>query len=273
MRKPLLTAAAAGLWIGVMAAPASAQYGARPVAAPRAIGETYHVEVFGGFWSPSPDITISSEALGIVGSDIDFVQDLGIEKKRFGDLRIVLRPTTKSKFRIGYTPVTYSATKVLTRDIVFNGQRYRVSLPVDSELSWKQWRFGYEWDFVYRERGFAGLILDVKYIDMEATLSSRLVGSEFTHAKAPIPSIGGVGRVYVSSNTAITFELTALKVPKIEEKYEAVYVDWDLNGTFNYNDHIGGQIGFRNLNVDYLFDKDVGDMVLRGLYFGAVARF
>ena len=272
-KRHLLTAVTAALLIGAVAAPASAQYGARPMASARSVGETYHVEVFVGLWNPTPDIVLSSEALGIIGTDIDFVTDLGIEKKQFGDLRIVLRPSTKSKFHISFTPVTYSATKTLTRDIIFNAQRYRVSLPVESELNWKQWRFGYEWDFVYRERGFVGLLVDVKYTDVQATLSSALVGSEFAHARAPIPAIGGIGRYYVMPNVAVTFELSALKVPKIQDEYEATFIDWDLNGTFNYNDHIGGQVGFRSLNVDYLFEKDAGDMVLRGLYFGAVARF
>jgi hypothetical protein len=260
------------LLVALAATPAQAQYGAIPSGV-RPPGEDYHVEVFGGFWNPTPNVIVSSEQLGIVGTEIDFVNDLGTEKKQIGDLRIVLRPTTKSKFRIGYTPIQYTASTVLTRDIVFNAQRYRVSLPVDSELSWKQWRFGYEYDFVYRDKGYAGLILDVRYTDVNVELASQFVGTEFTHAKAPIPSIGGVGRVYVHPSVAITFELSALKVPRIQDEYEATFIDWDLNGTFNVNRNVGAQIGFRSLSVDYLFEQDTGDMKLRGLYFGGVARF
>lgn len=260
--------------IALAASPAHAQYGAVPSGvSARPLGEQYHVEISGGLWNPSPDVIISSEQLGIVGTDIDFVNDLGISKKQFGDLRIVLRPTTKNKFRIGYTPIEYVASTTLTRDIVFNAQRYRVSLPVDSVLSWKQWRFGWEYDFLYREKGYAGLILDVRYTDVNAELSSPFVGTEFTHAKGPIPSIGGVGRVYVHENIAVTFELTALKVPRIQDEYEATLIDWDLNGTFSINRYLGAQVGFRNLDVSYLVEQDTGDMKLRGLYFAGVARF
>lgn len=271
----LFAAATAALFLGSLASPVQAQYGAQ-AGGGRSIGETYHVEVMGGFWNPTPDILISSEALGIVGTEIDFVNDLGIEKSRFGDLRIVLRPTKKAKFRIAYTPISYTASTVLTRRIVFNGQAFNVSAPVDSELKWKQWRFGYEYDFIYRERGFVGLMLDVRYTDVQATLSSQFLGqsySEFAQAKAPVPSIGGIARVYVVPNVAVTFELSALKVPTIDEKYEATYIDWDLSGTYNFSDNVGAQVGFRNLNVEYLADLDTGDMKLRGLYFGAVARF
>src|SRR5215212_4888594 len=71
-RRPMRTPAAAifvlCLVFGPTASPAYAQYGAKKLA-DRATGETYHVEVAGDFWFPSPDIAITSESLpGILGS-------------------------------------------------------------------------------------------------------------------------------------------------------------------------------------------------------------
>ena len=68
--------------IGLTASTAHAQYSVKGPSDP-ATGERYHVEIGGFLWSPTPDIVISSESLGIVGSNIDFVNDLGIEKTRF----------------------------------------------------------------------------------------------------------------------------------------------------------------------------------------------
>jgi hypothetical protein len=272
MRTQSSTALAA-IFLALLAAPGYAQYGARPIGGPPiAPGEDYHVEVSAGYWNPTPDIVISSSTLGIQGTDISFVDDLGIEKKKFGDLRIVLKPGRKHKFRIAYTPLTWQASKVVTRDLVFNAQRYRVSLPVDSELQWKEWAFGYEYDFVSNAKGFAGLFLDLKYPRVNVTLSNPFVGTEFAEAKAPVPTIGGAGRVYVTPAVAINFELTALKIPQIEN-YKATFVDWDLAGIVNFGRNFGGRIGFRSMNVNYLFDQDYGDMDLKGLYFSAVARF
>src|SRR5262245_57927431 len=90
---------------GAAAVPAAAQYRPGRATSDRATGETYHVEIGGDFWNPTPNILITSEALGIVGSDIDFVNDLGIEKTKFRQLKVVLRPTTKAKFRFEYTPI------------------------------------------------------------------------------------------------------------------------------------------------------------------------
>jgi hypothetical protein len=248
---------------------AHAQYGARPIGN-AAVGETYHVEAALTFWKPDPSLEIASESLGIPGTVIDGEADLGFESGTFRDLKIVLRPSRKFKFRIGYTPIKYEAESMLTRDIIFNGQRYSVGLPVNSELTWKSWRFGIEYDFIYRDRGFVGFIVEAKYTDLDVQLDSPIV-SEFTHVRVPIPTIGGIGRVYVAENVSITGELTGLSLSIDED--EGKYFDFDLYGTFNFTENVGAQVGYRRIVIDYVVETDSGDLKLGGLYFGGVARF
>ena len=260
--------------IGLMAAPASAQFRARTLSDP-ATGETYHVEVGGYFWNPTPEISITSQSLtrDALGTPIDFVTDLGIRQTRFKQLKVVLRPGKKQKLRFEYTPIHYEAVGTLTRDIVFNGQRYSIALPVATDLQWKAYRFVYEYDFVYLDRGFVGLLLEAKYTDVKAQLSNVLL-TEFVSAKAPIPTIGVIGRGYVAPNISITGELSGLGTGGLfGEDYRAHYIDFDLYGTVNFSDHYAAQLGYRSLNVFYHVEKDEGDLVLKGIYFGGVLRF
>jgi hypothetical protein len=261
----------------MLAAPAQAQSDRRPSDA--ATGEVYHVEVAGTIWDPSPDIVISSQSLGIVGTQVDFVNTLGIQKSAFKQLKIVLRPARKHKFRFEYTPINYTAQTTLQATFVFNGQRYAIGLPVTTELKWNAYNFAYEWDFVYRNRGFAGVVAEAKYTDVTATLTADIVGStgtEFTHARAPIPAIGGIGRVYVVPNISITGQFTFFKLPDQaldSNNYGGKYYDFDLYGTINFNNYVGAQIGYRAMDVFYKVQQDNGTMTLKGLYFGGVARF
>src|SRR4051812_26763826 len=103
----------------------------------RATGENYHGEITGDLWNPTPEISISSESLGIVGSRIDFVNDLGVEQTRFRQLKVVLRPGTQHKLRFEYTPISYDAVGSLKANIVFNGILYPVAFPVTTNLQWK----------------------------------------------------------------------------------------------------------------------------------------
>ena len=269
IRRLVVCAVCALVCVAGSAGPADAQYGARPMGSP-AIGEDYHVEAALAFWKPGPTIQIASESLGIPGSVIDAETDLGFESSTFRDFKLVLRPSRKFKFRLGYTPISYEAESELTRDIVFNGQLYRVGLPVNSDFSWKAWRIGIEYDFVYRDRGFAGLIVEAKYTDLEVQLDTPII-SEFTHVRVPIPTIGGIGRIYVADNVSITGELTGLSLTIDED--EGKYFDFDLYSTFNFTNNVGAQVGYRRITIDYVVESDTGDMKLGGLYFGGVARF
>lgn len=251
---------------------AHAQFTATPFSDP-ATGERYHIEGAFGLWNPSPDIAIASESLGQLGTRIDAVTDLGIQQKRIGELRIVLRPAQKHKFRINYLPLTYQAVSTVHREFVFNGIRYGINLPVTTDLSWKTWHLGYEYDFIYRDRGFVGMVLQVKATDIQANLQAQ-IGTEFARAQAPIPAIGGIGRFYVVPNISITGEFDWFKIPEgIDERYQAHYFDFDLYGTVNFNDYVGAQLGFRSLDLGYIFEEDQGDFKAKGIYFGGVVRY
>lgn len=256
----------------LVAVPASAQFRPRPTNDP-ATGETYHIEAAAGFWSPSADMSITSESLNIVGTTIDFKNDLGLTDHRFPELHVVLRPSKLHKFRFQYIPIKYEQSANPRRDIVFNGIKYSVGFPVNSTLDWKAYRFGYEFDFVSKDRGYGGFILDFKYTDVQASLQSP-IAKEFAHARAPIPAIGGNFRYYVVPNISITGEVTGFKLPEnLIKDATGHYVDVDFYGTINFTENIGAQMGYRSFDLGYLVKTDTGNFKLKGLYFGVVARY
>lgn len=255
------------------ALPASAQPRGRVAFSDPATGETYRVEVGGYLWNPTPTLLITSESLGIIGDQVDFVEDFAMERSTFRQLKVVLRPARKHKLRFEYTPIRYENEALLQRNIIFNGQLFQVSLPVLAEVRWDAMRFGYEWDFLYRDRGFLGLLLEAKYTAVEGSLENVLVGREFVSARAPIPAIGLIGRGYVAPNVSITGEFSGFRLPNIDENYGGTYYDFDLYGTINFSDNVGVQAGYRSLTVYYRVDLDEGDLKMKGLYFGGVLRF
>jgi hypothetical protein len=254
-----------------LAANASAQF--RPPLEPAA-GEDYKVEVSYGWWDAEPSLVVNSESLGIPGTDVDLVQDLGVEQKKLGRLNVVLRPATKHKFRFEYLPVRYEAEARIQRDFVFNGQLYRVGIPVNTEADYKTYRFGYEYDFLYRSRGFAGVLFDLKYTDVRVQLTTPAADPEFTSAVTPIPTIGFVGRGYAAKNLAIGGEVSFFRVPDaISEDYDGEYTDWDIYGTVNFTNNVGATVGYRSIDVFYKAERDTGALKFTGLYFTGVVRF
>lgn len=249
---------------------AHAQYSAPPLSQ-LAVGERYHVEIGGAFWNPSVAGVVSSEQFGLLGTNLDFVTDLGFQQTRFNQFRLVLRPGRKHRFRAEYTPIVYEGTSVLKRNVTFNGISFPASLPVTSEFDWKVWRLGYEYDFFYTNRGFIGALIDVRSTQFAASLSGP-GRSEFTSANAPLPAIGLAGRAYVAPSVAINFEVSGMNVPKFQ-KYQAHYYDWGLSGTVNLTNNVGVEGGYRRLTTFIDIDRDQGDFKFDGIWFGAAVRF
>ena len=272
MRPGLLAALA----ILVFAAPAQAQLRPQPLNDPPT-GENYRIEAAAGFWFPVATMIVSSESLGIIGSTIDIKTDLGLQDKTLPDLRLVLSPSRRHKFRFEFIPIKYDTQGILKRTIIFNGQRFALGLPLHSVLDWKAYRLAYEFDFTSNNRGFAGFVVEAKYTDVQIDLASTnpsVVISEFARARAPIPAIGGIGRLYVAPKISITGEFTGFRLQKnLVEDAQAHYADFDLYGTMNFTNNVGAQVGYRSLDVGYILDADSGTFKLKGIYFGVVARY
>jgi hypothetical protein len=237
------------------------------------VGEDYHVEAAITWWNPEPTLIVNSEALGILGTDVDLVENLGIEQKRIPEIKLVLRPARRHKFRINYLPMKYEADSTVRTEFVFNGQRYRVGLPVQTTADLTTWRVGYEFDFISRSRGFLGVVADLKYTDVNVELLSP-IGQEFTKQVAPIPTLGLIGRGYLLPNLSITGEFGYLKVPEnLAQDFTGRYIDFDFYGTVNLTNNFGAQLGYRSMDVFYQDSNDSGTLKFKGWYFGGVARF
>ena len=94
-------------------------------------------------------------------------------------------------------PVKYEADATITRTITFRGQTFNVGAPATTEIKWDIWRFGYEWDFVSMDKGFVGVIADLKYNKVAASIDSPALSSTAaTEQNAPVPTIGVAFRGY-----------------------------------------------------------------------------
>ena len=167
----------------------------------------------------------------------------------------------------------YWQSTVLHRWLVFQGVAYDVGLSVDSSITWNVWCFGYEFDVIARDRRFLGVILEANYTNIRAELESA-VAYEYARARAPIPAIGAIGRVYISRFTPITAEFTAFRLPNnMIEDYTATYVDFDIYGTVNLTRMVGINLGYRSMDLRYLFDRYAGHLQLGRVVFFGVFRF
>jgi hypothetical protein len=263
----------AGIAASLFAAvtPAIAQSGPREQKPP-VYGERYNIEMSTTWWTPSVNGFIQSDALEALGSSLSFEDDLGYESTRFREFRFVIRPSKKHRVRIQYTPIEYSATTTFNRDVNFGGEVFPVSVPIETTFGWRVWRMGYEYDFLYRSRGFVGVLAEARYIDMSSQLTSP-IGTATVDANAWVPAIGVFGRAYVLPDLALNFEWTGFQIPKVFDSADNTSTDWDLYATVNVTNNLGGQIGWRKSSTFVKVQGNTGDLKFEGLWFGFVLRY
>ena len=262
----------AGLTLAALftASPAHAQYTPPAIGTP-ATGEQFVIEFAGAYWYPTADISVASTVGTVIGTDINLKNDLGLTDDNFPMFKIVLKPRAKHKIRLQYLPVSYSQTVAPARTLTFAGKTFAMNIPVNSTLDWKVYQIGYEYDFISSNFMYVGGILEAKYSDVSANLTSAVAtGSE--NDKAPFPTVGLIARAYLAPNLSVTGELTGIKMPSINS-FSGHHADVDVYATLNFTKRIGVQAGYRALDMAFTSSNDTGSMTLKGAYVGGVVRY
>jgi len=246
--------------------------------AEKGAGEEYRVEFSLRFWSPTPELSLSTGRLAGLGiGPVDFVQTFGIEKDRFTEYSVTSK-AGKHKFRYGSIPISYTKEAVITRTIQFGGITVPVSTTASTEVDWRLRRYGYEWDFVAADRGYLGLIADVKDNKFSANISAGPYGSEDADVRVWVPTVGLGARGYVHRLVSFTgefnLEVTRFKgFDRLKTDWDGHLVDFDVYSTVNLGRNVAIQGGYRSLRVDYTSDSDTANIRLQGLYWGGNLRF
>jgi len=224
------------------------------------------VEVGMRFWKVTPELVLADDGLTTLGLDaVDFVQEFGLESKSFRGFKASIGRS--HKFRISRSSFDYDEEATIQRSIVFLGQTFPINTSAEASV---------EWDFVSRPGGFLGLVTDLRYNKVNASIDSpALTSVAATDVTAPIPTIGLIGRGYLGSHGSITAEFSGLKLSRNNEdtQFEGSAYDFDIYGTIHLGRQLGVEVGYRSLDIHYLVDGDSGDLKMKGPYIGGTLRF
>jgi outer membrane protein len=152
----------------------------------------FEIGARGYYWFPSLDGTVQADEASIIGTTIDFENDLAIEDEDFPSVEAFVG-VGKHHLDLGYTKIDYSGSNVLTRTIIFNGETYPISSLVSSSIEYKMIDFHYQYDLIDLENALAGFslggVIQVKYLDGEVSLKTTGLDEkeDFT---LPIPMVG-----------------------------------------------------------------------------------
>jgi len=152
----------------------------------------FEIGARGYYWFPSLDGTVKVDEANIIGTTIDFKDDLGIEDEDYPSGEVFVG-FGRHHLSLTYTNIDYSGSNTLTRTIVFKGETYVINSLVTSSIEYQMIDFHYQYDFLDLENVLAGFslggILQVKYLDGEVSLKTTGL-DEKEDFIIPIPMVG-----------------------------------------------------------------------------------
>ena len=92
----------------------------------------------------------------------------------------------------------------------------------------------------------------------------------------PTGTYGGIARAYLLPHLSVTASVSGFSLwDSLATKLDATgnYVDMDFYATYNINNYIGVQGGYRKMSLTVTLKKDYGDMEYAGIWFGGVVRY
>ncbi|MBW7956701.1 MAG: hypothetical protein H3C68_02300 [Deltaproteobacteria bacterium] len=216
------------------------------------------VDIEGRYWFSDIDGNIRFVDGG-VGTDIDLVNDLGMDDEDFIDARITLE-LGSHRLRYGFMPLKWEGQNTITRNITFGDQTFSASTDVESELRIDYHRLGYQYNIIDTLDNHLGVIFELKYFDTEASLKAPAVPLDETETfKAPIPTIGIAAQASLPLLFSVGGEVTGITLGS-----DAYLVDAEASINFEPVPFIVISGGYRLFRLHVEHDSDLADLTLKG---------
>ncbi len=227
------------------------------------------VDVEARYWFTNLDSNIEANSGTIIGTNIDIVNDLGIDDhENFLEGRITLEKGHHS-IRYSYIPLSWSGDRVVTESVTFAGRTFSASTNVTTDLQIDYHRFSYRYDLYNKLKNHLGIIGEVKYFDGRVNLKDAALGlDESTRLQIPMPAVGIGGQLSIPFLAKLEAEVTGMTLGTL-----AYVLDGEADIGFKPVPFVSISAGYRYLKFHVDRDGDVGNVTLRGPFVTLKADF
>lgn len=225
--------------------------------------ESYVVRVEYREFRPGLTGLIQKGSGDVAGTLIDVNEDLGIQDKRTFEVRGAIQFRRGHKLRVSFTRLDYTANVAEARkSFTFDDTRFDRFSNVITNLKGAFYTAEYEWDFLKSERGYLGVLLGAKAVDLDWLIVSPPSRRETDTLRAPVPTLGAAARFY-AGRVSLEGELSGLSIGA-----RGTVVEAQTSARLHISDRLAVQAGYRLLKLKAEEGLDMGDVRLAGFLFG-----
>ncbi len=235
--------------------------------------DTAGVQVGARYWFP----TLTAEgkvADDGIGTDINFVDDLGVDADNYSEIGLVWYPAPTHRVWIEYMPMSADGDQVLERTILFHGKTYRVGAPVKTSVDMNYLRAGWAWEFLANEDDTVkvGPMVDAKVFWIDAKLDAPTLGiDESKSLTLVVPTVGLRADVSPVKNVSLYGEIAGIWVGTY-----GYFFDAQAGGEYKVDlgpVSLGVEGGYRVVDVKAEKDDDFAQVKFAGPFLGLTVGF
>jgi hypothetical protein len=206
------------------------------------------------------------------GTEVDVVDDLGVEDSdNVFKIGGVVAINANNYIDVSYFSLSYSGSRTLGKNVVFNGVTYNLNEQVSSKASADIFDVKYK---IYPISSYdmqLGFLIGFKYAQTEASISSLAHGSEKGSVDVPLPEIGIGVKANIQNNISVMAELSGMTLSY--QDTSASLWELDIRGEYDIIPNAGIIGGYRYYKIDAEKDDDKANLEVSGLYLGAIVKF
>jgi hypothetical protein len=225
--------------------------------------EQYGIRLEGRFFQPSLTGVVQKGTADEAGSVVDLEDDLGITDKRTYEGRGTIQFRRGHKLRVSYTHLRYDVQVAeARRNFSFGETDFERFSRLRTTMKGAFYAAEYEWDFMKGPRGYLGVLLGAKLVDVDYVIASPPSLRETDTLRSPVPTVGAAARLY-AGRLSLEGELSGLTIGS-----RGTVVEAQTSARLHLSDRLAVQGGYRLLKLKAEEGLDMGDVRFSGFTFG-----
>lgn len=211
--------------------------------------ERFAVNV-GGFVSDR-DTTIRLDSSGgLLGTELDFEDDLGLDEDQdVARIDGFWRYGKRSRIDFSFYELDRSSTGFATFNFRFGDQVFTVGTPLRTELDFQIIKAAYTYSFVRNTKVDVGITAGLHVMDFNASITALNTGDfDEGDSTAPLPVIGA--RVAYQIMPKLIFSASTEWFGIEVDDYEGRFLDTKITIEHNTFKNVGFGVGFNSSNFD-----------------------
>jgi hypothetical protein len=187
---------------------------------------------------------------GMVGSDVDLEDDLGLDNNdSVFRVDAFYRFNDKHRLDFGAFDLSRSASIIIQTDIEWGDTVFPIDTMLDSNFDLAIYKIAYTWSFLQRKKGYLGVTAGLYIADFKTEIIGQEIGErEGRGTTAPLPVVGLRGKYDFTEKVSFrgSAEFFALEY----QGFDGSLYDFYAGVDYQLFDHVAIGLGINSVRMD-----------------------